>query len=104
MDGEYAGEVVPLPPLGPANASVLIGRSSSCDVTLGRDDQISRRHVQIEWRDGGLYVRDLGSTYGTRVNASAVDGKAHVALRPGDVLGMGASTFQLQAITPPAHC
>lgn len=42
--------------------TILLGRSSSCDVTLSRDDQISRRHVQIEAREGKLLARDLGST------------------------------------------
>ena len=66
VDGEYMGEQLALPALpSGANAPVkimLIGRSSSCDVTLSRDDQISRRHMQIEARDGKLLARDLGST------------------------------------------
>ena len=64
LDGEYAGEVLPLPVGFGVHSSktVILGRSSACDVTLGRDDQISRRHLQIEPLDGKLVVRDLGST------------------------------------------
>ena len=65
VDGEYVGEqlALPFPCISTAVAkTILLGRSSSCDVTLSRDDQISRRHMQIEVRDGRLFARDLGST------------------------------------------
>ena len=99
VDGEYMGEQLPLPPIaiGSSAKIFLIGRSSSCDVTLSRDDQISRRHMQIEARDGKLMARDLGSTYGTRVNGKALGAEA-VELKAGDVLMLGASSFQLQAV------
>ena len=62
MEGEYSGEVlrVPLSIKAEGQKTVTLGRSSSCDVTLGRDDQISRKHLQIDVCDGKLLVRDLG--------------------------------------------
>ena len=74
----------------------VLGRSSSCEVKLARDDQISRRHAQIEARDGGLWVRDLGSTYGTMLNGTKLDGSG--PLKPGDSLAIGASSFRLQMV------
>ena len=64
VEGEYCGEVLPVPlSLGDGGGkTAVLGRSSSCDVTLGRDDQISRKHLQIDVCDGKLMVRDLGST------------------------------------------
>lgn len=101
VDGEYMGEQMSLPALacgpGAPAKTILLGRSSSCDVTLSRDDQISRRHMQIEARDGKLMARDLGSTYGTRINGKALGAEA-AELKPGDVLVLGASSFQLQAL------
>lgn len=72
MDGEYAGEVLFLPAgLGATEyKSVIVGRSSGCDVTLSRDDQISRRHLQIEATEGKLVVRDLGSTCAVHADAA----------------------------------
>ena len=50
-DGEYAGERIVLPSLsGRAAKCVVIGRSSSCDVKMALDDQISRRHAQVRGR------------------------------------------------------
>ncbi len=95
--GVYAGEVTQLPPELSKNGVAVLGRSSSCDVTLTNDDQVSRRHLQIEARDGKLWVRDLDSTYGTKVNGNLVSTEAQV--RPGDTLSFGASTFRLQCAT-----
>ena len=100
VEGEYMGEVLALTlpwGVGAAAKTILLGRSSSCDVTLSRDDQISRRHMQIEGRDGKLIARDLGSTYGTKVNGKALNGEP-AEVKPGDVIMLGASSFQLQAV------
>ena len=78
--------------------TILLGRSSSCDVTLSRDDQISRKHMQIESKDGKLVARDLGSTYGTRLNGKALVPNESMELKPGDVLVLGASSFMLQPV------
>ena len=100
-DGEYHGEIIALPGAtrvpGGAPKILLIGRSSSCDVTLSRDDQISRRHLQLEVRDGRLFLRDLGSTYGTRLNGRVLGSEA-AEVTAGDAVVIGASSFVLQAI------
>lgn len=95
MEGDYQGQFLPLPAVLSATGMALLGRSSSCDVTFSKDDQISRRHLKLEAREGSLFVSDLGSTYGTRINGKTV-GADPALLRQGDVLGMGTSTFQLQ--------
>ena len=52
---------------------------------------------QIEWRDGVLSLRDLGSTYGTQLNGGKLAGTSS-ALKAGDIIGMGASSFELRAL------
>mmetsp|Transcript_32021 Transcript_32021/g.52891 ORF Transcript_32021/g.52891 Transcript_32021/m.52891 type:complete len:101 (-) Transcript_32021:300-602(-) len=100
MEGDYTGELMILPLTLATAGMIVLGRSSSCEVTLARDDQISRRHVQLESKDNKLYLRDLGSTYGTRLNGKAINTEA-AAMRPGDVIGLGSSSFRLQLV--PAH-
>jgi hypothetical protein len=101
VEGEYMGELLPIALLfgasAPAN-TILLGRSSSCDVTLSRDDQISRKHMQMESKDGKLIARDLGSTYGTRLNGKALVPNEATEFKPGDVLVLGASSFMLQSV------
>jgi len=60
-------------------------------------DHPSSPSLQIEWRDGVLSLRDLGSTYGTQLNGGKLAGTSS-ALKAGDIIGMGASSFELRAL------
>ncbi|QAT82837.1 FHA domain-containing protein [Corallococcus coralloides] len=69
--------------------SVLIGRTSECDVVL-YDPGISRRHCRI-FKDGdGYAVEDQKSANGTVVNGAAVQKQT---LADGDTLTLGPVTF-----------
>jgi FHA domain/von Willebrand factor type A domain len=46
-----------------------IGRSKDNDVVLPHET-ISAHHAVVEWRDGSFYVKDFGSTNGTRRNGT----------------------------------
>lgn len=56
--------------------SFLIGRSGQCDVVIPHES-VSRKHCQIDYRDGELYVTDLGS-----INGVAIDGQTIAPHRP----------------------
>jgi len=72
----------------PVEVSMVIGRSSSCDLVL-RDSEASRRHAEMRRDDQGLRVRDLGSTNGTRVNGIVI--ADWTTLVTGDVVSIGAT-------------
>lgn len=61
--------------------SILIGRSSSCDIQLP-DDAVSRQHARILARPAGDHFLEDLSTNGTRVNAKLIDRRTLLA--PGD--------------------
>jgi hypothetical protein len=65
---------------------VLIGRASSCDLSLS-DVSVSRRHAMLRCQDEVWSIRDLGSTNSTCINGVKV-GRAIV--RPGDHVRFGA--------------
>lgn len=66
-------------------ALVIIGRHPSCDVCID-SVRISRVHCCL-YRDGQkLFVRDLNSTNGVRVNGMLISD--HALLRPGDQLSI----------------
>jgi hypothetical protein len=52
---------------------ILVGRAPSADMRLG-DPRVSRLHARIEMREDGVYVEDLGSRNGTRLNGEFVRG------------------------------
>ncbi|QSQ19863.1 FHA domain-containing protein [Pyxidicoccus parkwayensis] len=75
--------------------SVLIGRSTDCDVALF-DPGVSRKHCRI-FLDGEAYaVEDQGSANGTLVNGSPVTTQA---LGDGDKLTLGPVTFIFAMMT-----
>jgi pSer/pThr/pTyr-binding forkhead associated (FHA) protein len=50
---------------------------------------VSRRHAQIDVQGGELFIRDLGSTNGTRLNGALLTSEQPVRLRDGDELELG---------------
>ena len=68
---------------------VLLGRGSDAGIQV-LDGFASRRHCEISEKEGALFVRDLGSKNGSLVNGRYV---SESSLRPGDELGVGATTF-----------
>src|SRR4051812_34628339 len=77
-------------------AALVVGRAPTCDIPV-IDPTISRRHAEIECRDGGVTVRDLGSSNGTFLNGARVESGA---VNPGDTVTFGKVGFRLQQLTP----
>ncbi len=71
----------------------LVGRQDSlCDICL-RKSSISKMHCLIVRTDGLLFIRDLGSTNGTKVNGQRV---IRGALLPGDELAFAGEKFRVE--------
>jgi pSer/pThr/pTyr-binding forkhead associated (FHA) protein len=70
----------------------LVGRKGGeCDIAL-EHPSISKLHCAIARTDGLLFVRDLGSTNGTKVNGQRV---TRGALLPGDELAFANIRFKV---------
>ena len=71
----------------------LVGRQEDlCDVCLDRSS-ISKLHCMTVRTDGLLFIRDLGSTNGTKVNGQRV---IRGALLPGDELSFAGEKFRVE--------
>src|SRR5215211_7668689 len=68
-----------------------VGRSPKNRIVLA-DDLSSRDHAELAFAEGEWYVRDLGSTNGTKVNGKVVRGE--LALDSKDRLQFGHTRFQ----------
>ncbi|MCC6337333.1 MAG: FHA domain-containing protein [Myxococcales bacterium] len=72
--------------------SVLIGRTSECDVIL-YDPGVSRRHARIFVENGEFFVEDVGSSNGTQVNGEVIKRQP---LKDGDSISLGPVVFNFK--------
>ena len=78
---------------------VLFGRAvDKCAVVLdlSADQRVSRLHGRIWEQDGTVWVEDLNSTRGTKLNGIEIKGKGKQPLRFGDSILAGETTLQLE--------
>ena len=71
--------------------TLLIGRDPGCDIHLPLP-QLSRRHAELTVKNGDLYIRDLNSSNGTKVNNSRV---AQQQLKHGDKVSLDVVRFEV---------
>ncbi len=79
------------------HVDMVVGRRGEKDEVLEIDLNkygagelgVSRRHAQIHVQDSDLFIRDLGSTNGTRLNGALIPTNQLVRLRDGDELELG---------------
>lgn len=77
---------------------ISIGRLPECTITLN-DPNVSRRHAEI--RPGReIFIVDLGSTNGTKVNGLRIVGER--VLADGDIISLGSTHLRFEAMNPSA--
>ena len=88
-DGGFLAELV-LPDgrrVTVGSEALVIGRLPECEVVLP-DSNVSRRHAELRRKGDGVFVTDLGSTNGTRVNGTPV---REQLLASGDEVSVGST-------------
>lgn len=79
--------------LPPGDAEITIGRDAGAAIRL-TDPWASRRHATLSIRGGHMMVADLGSRWGTRLNAAPIAGPLVVA--DGDAIVIGATAIVVE--------
>jgi DNA-binding NtrC family response regulator len=82
---------------------VVLGAAATCDLVVD-DPKASRRHTELTAVEGGVRVRDLGSTNGTWWQGSRV---TEVVVPGGAVIGLGGAQVRITAaealVVPPSE-
>jgi hypothetical protein len=90
---------------------VAIGRSDPDEhylpgIDLGpfgaHDAGVSRRHAVLFAAEGSLYIRDIGSTNGTRINGYDLEPNQTYRLREGDRIEFGHLNVKFHIVSSPA--
>lgn len=84
--------------------AIIVGRADDEDgfrpdldlESFGAQDAgVSRRHARIAHRHGALFLSDLGSMNGTRINGVALEPDQACRLRDGDRIELGHLTLRV---------
>jgi pSer/pThr/pTyr-binding forkhead associated (FHA) protein len=89
------GELIPLgggDPIPLLKQQMLVGRRESCDIIL-RFANVSAHHCQLSIENGYLYVRDLQSRNGIKVNDIRVSDRR---LDPGDTISIAKHRYRVE--------
>jgi adenylate cyclase len=78
--------------------ALVVGRAVNSDIPI-YDPTISRQHAQLSAEDGGVRVKDLGSSNGTFLNGSRI---TNALAAPNDVITFGKVAFYVREISKPA--
>jgi len=70
-----------------SGSAITIGRATEGVTFRLADRNVSRRHARFSLANGTVWVEDLGSSYGTRVNGERITGKRKI--RAGDLVQIG---------------
>jgi predicted component of type VI protein secretion system len=74
---------------------ILIGRAEEAKFRI-QQDSVSRRHCEVFIKDGGVYVRDLGSTNGTFLDGEQATAAVASFVRPGGEVRVGGVVFRVE--------
>src|SRR5213082_560122 len=78
--------------------NVVVGRAVTSDVPI-YDPTISRRHAEVALTDGGVKVKDAGSSNGTFLNGARI---TEAIAAENDVITFGKVAFRVKEVSAPA--
>lgn len=82
-----------------ASFPCIVGREG-CDVNIGGDRRISRRHLEINVRRDEIFVTDLGSSNGTFIADSKLAKHTETSLTGSQIVRLGSQThLELELLT-----
>ena len=94
IEAAWARPRLPSLPLPSSDGVRLtVGRAPGCHCVLP-EECISRRHAELRCDGERWFLRDLGSSNGTRLNGMQVS--EEIEVRPGDRLSLGGATYRLR--------
>jgi hypothetical protein len=77
-------------------AGIVIGRNPQGSPYIINYADVSRRHARMRMMQDRIFIEDLGSTNGTRVNGQSIDNKGPTSVMVGDLITIGSVVLTLQ--------
>jgi len=74
---------------------ILVGRADEARFRIPKDS-VSRRHCEFFWKEDAVFVRDLGSTNGTRLDDMQLQGGVAMRVNPGSTVRIAGITMRVE--------
>lgn len=74
----------------------IFGKSDEATHTIDGNETISRKHVLIKQSNGSVYIKDMGSLNGTRINGQLIDSGVNYEILKGDTLILSDEVFLIE--------
>jgi WD40 repeat protein len=80
-----------------AGSTIVVGREDKLDLQLAHEDGASRQHCRLTVEGRQVFVEDLGSSNGTKVNGHRIDRR--LAVKVGDIVTVGKVRLRIGAVS-----
>jgi len=80
-----------------AGSTIVVGREDKLDLQLAHEDGASRQHCRITVEGRQVFVEDLGSSNGTKVNGHRI--ARRLAIKLGDIVTVGKVHLRIGAVS-----
>ena len=77
------------------NRSVVVGRSTTCDMQFSGNSNLSRRHAELVREDNTFTLKDLGSANGTFVGGRRLAAQEDMVISANEIFTLADETFQI---------
>lgn len=82
------------------DGDIIVGRGQDCDLRIDYEG-ISRHHLKLSKSGEAVWVTDLGSTNGTKIDGVRIQANMQVPLRIGQLVEIGNAKLQVQEAQQP---
>lgn len=90
----HLNEEAGVPPIPVYEKKIIIGRSGNHVLAIP-DNSISRNHIEVNYRGGSLFITDLGTSNGTKVEGVVIDPNVPILYNEPQIIVLGQSEVKI---------
>lgn len=91
----HLNEEAGVPPIPVYEKKIIIGRGSNHVLAIP-DNSISRNHIEVNFKEGALFITDLGTSNGTKIEGQAIAPNSPTLYLESQTVILGQSEIKIQ--------
>lgn len=90
----HLNEEAGVPPIPVYDKKIIIGRAMNHVLAIP-DNSISRNHIEVEFKNGSLFITDLATSNGTKLDGDAIPKSTQIQYKESQILILGQSEVKI---------